>query len=82
MAEALRAKIEALEIPHMGSPVSQVVTISLGVVAIYPTQGFCPQELIAAADEALYLAKEEGHNQVNIYVGSIKKFENRSSIAS
>ena len=82
MAEALRAKIEALEIPHMGSPVSQVVTISLGVVAIYPTQGFYPWELIAAADEALYLAKEEGHNQVNIYVGSIKKFENRSSIAS
>jgi diguanylate cyclase (GGDEF)-like protein len=82
MAEAIRAKIEALEIPHKGASAEPIITISLGVVSSYPTQGFYPQELIHAADEALYLAKEDGRNQVMVYVGSIKKFENKPSLAS
>jgi diguanylate cyclase (GGDEF)-like protein len=82
MAETIRANIEALEIPHKDSSVDEVLTISLGVATVYPTQGFYPHELIAAADEALYMAKQEGRNQAIVYVGSIKKFKNRSSIAS
>lgn len=39
------------------------VTISLGV-ASYPTDGETPSELIAHADERLYVAKENGRNQV------------------
>jgi diguanylate cyclase (GGDEF)-like protein len=82
LAEAIRATIEALGLPNKDSCVAEVLTISIGVVTVYPTQGFYPQELTAAADEALYLAKEQGRNQLNIYIGSIKKFENSSSIAS
>jgi two-component system, chemotaxis family, response regulator WspR len=82
MGEAIRATIEALELPHIDSSVANVLTISIGAVTVYPTQGFYPHELTAAADEALYLAKEQGRNQLSIYTGSIKKFENSSSRAS
>jgi diguanylate cyclase (GGDEF)-like protein len=41
-----------------------VVTISAGVSSIIPNDGFKFESLFAAADEALYLAKYEGKNQV------------------
>jgi diguanylate cyclase (GGDEF)-like protein len=82
IGEVIRATIEALELPHKDSSVANVLTISIGVVTVYPTQGFYPQELVAAADEALYLAKEQGRNQLSIYIGSIKKFENSSSFST
>ena len=66
MAEAMRGRVEAMEITHEGSPYGKVVTISLGVVTAYPTRGFSSGELIAAVDEALYQAKEEGRNRVII----------------
>ncbi|MBI3979669.1 MAG: diguanylate cyclase [Chloroflexi bacterium] len=64
VAERLRAGVEALAIPHPASLVSRWVTVSLGVAACMPNPGSTPAELIAAADRALYQAKEAGRNRV------------------
>jgi len=82
LAETLRTRIAAMEIPHEGSSVAHIVTISLGVVTDYPSRGFPAGGLIAAADEALYQAKEEGRNQVARFQKRVREEPNRSPIAS
>jgi len=42
------------------------VTASLGV-AVYPTAGESPAELIATADRMLYRAKKAGRNRVEVF---------------
>lgn len=64
MAERLRAACEALAIPNLASPVSPVVTISLGVASCVPSPESSAEFLVAQADTALYRAKEEGRNRV------------------
>jgi diguanylate cyclase (GGDEF)-like protein len=66
LAEDLRAGVQALGIPHPGAPAAPVVTVSLGVAACRPAEGGTPADLVAAADRALYLAKERGRNRVEI----------------
>ena len=58
-AEKLRRKIESYLFPG----VPKRVTISAGV-AEYPIHGKTRDELVAAADAALYSAKQEGRNQI------------------
>jgi diguanylate cyclase (GGDEF)-like protein len=64
LAEDLRATVQALAVPHPGAPAAPVVTVSLGVAACRPSEGGASAELVAAADRALYLAKERGRNRV------------------
>jgi diguanylate cyclase (GGDEF)-like protein len=61
LAERLRSGIEELRLPHPSS-IFQIVTISVGVATMYPRDQM-PQELIAAADAALYVAKTTGRNR-------------------
>jgi diguanylate cyclase (GGDEF)-like protein len=63
-AEELRAAVENLHIGHKSSPVAPVVTISVGVAAIVPDAEAHPDQLLAAADTALYAAKRDGRNRV------------------
>lgn len=63
MAETIQAKIAQLCIPHDSSSVSQYVTLSIGIASIVPRQTTSLQELIAAADQALYDAKSKGRNR-------------------
>lgn len=64
LAEALRAGVEALGIKHANSQVNQYITISLGVATLTPAPGSSCEELISAADKALYRAKQAGRNRV------------------
>jgi diguanylate cyclase (GGDEF)-like protein len=64
VAEKLRAAIEALAIPHTGSKVIDLVTVSLGVATLVPSEAGALTDLLAKADRALYIAKREGRNRV------------------
>lgn len=64
LAEKIRRKVEKIEIPIAAS--GSVITISAGIANYdghnYPTA----DELLHAADQALYKAKRNGRNQVHI----------------
>lgn len=62
VAEEIRTVVNALEIAHAQSAVSQHVTLSLGVACMQPTTNTSPSNLIASADAALYKAKAAGRN--------------------
>ncbi len=68
LAQRLCQTIEQLEIPHSGSPFGKV-TVSIGVATLIPNnpnahQMQHQQDLMNAADQALYIAKGNGRNQV------------------
>lgn len=64
LAGQMRSAVEVLDIAHEYSPVSDHLTISLGVAAAVPPLESEPDILVAAADQALYRAKAEGRNRV------------------
>jgi diguanylate cyclase (GGDEF)-like protein len=63
-AEAILAAIREQQIPHARSPVAPVVTISLGVAVGMPGAKDDREQLIKAADVALFEAKHQGRNRV------------------
>ena len=63
IAESIREGVEALGLEHKGNATG-VVTISVGFSAVTPDNVLPSQRLIAAADEALYAAKQGGRNRV------------------
>jgi diguanylate cyclase (GGDEF)-like protein len=64
VAENIRSAVKDLRIPHEASTVSPYVSMSLGVSTIIPTHEAEPQNLIDAADRALYQAKSQGRDRV------------------
>ncbi|MDR1463473.1 MAG: diguanylate cyclase [Azoarcus sp.] len=74
VGEAMRAGIEGLRIDHAWSPISQVVTISVGAACVIPPSNGETgiYALIKAADDALYRAKEAGRNRVEMAKGIIR----------
>ena len=76
VAETIRAGVEALRIPHAGSP-KGVVTVSLGVATANDTHSGV-SDLIGASDRALYEAKNRGRNRVYRENGPRESRERRS----
>jgi diguanylate cyclase (GGDEF)-like protein len=61
VGERMRANVE--EKVNHGTPWPLRITVSIGV-ATFPEDGKTPEELLIAADQALYLAKRHGRNRV------------------
>ncbi len=64
MAEEIRQAISDLNIQHQCSP-HGIITVSIGVASQQPPLQARPEELLKAADEALYRAKHKGRNTVS-----------------
>lgn len=66
-AEGIRRRVEALALRHPGLPPGRIVTVSVGkAVARAGMRGSRPEDLMNAADSALYDAKRSGRNRVVI----------------
>ena len=66
VADRIRAKLSSMEIPHKNSKASDRVSISMGIASVYHNRIVSIEELIAAADAALYRAKEAGRDRAVI----------------
>lgn len=63
-AEKIRTNIEKLNIKHSPMLGTPVVTVSVGVSSVIPTNMQCMSELYKSADKSLYVAKKSGRNVV------------------
>ncbi len=66
VAARVKEAILSRALPHEASDVARVVTISMGVSCMRPGNEGSAEELIKAADEALYQSKELGRNQATL----------------
>jgi diguanylate cyclase (GGDEF)-like protein/PAS domain S-box-containing protein len=73
VANDMIAEVEQSRFVHVGSAVSDYVTISIGVAVTIPEFQERPQRLLENADKALYQAKETGRNRCCLFVP--KKFQ-------
>jgi diguanylate cyclase (GGDEF)-like protein len=63
VADRIHACLAEAAIPFAESPLGTTVTVSIGAAAVLPRRGLALGTLIEAADDALYVAKDEGRNR-------------------
>jgi diguanylate cyclase (GGDEF)-like protein len=65
-AERLRGRIEAMRIPHTDREQPEIITISIGLAELRPGEKRSAETLLKEADKALYEAKGNGRNRVEV----------------
>lgn len=68
IADKIHQAVADLNIPHEYSPISNQLTISLGLTTIIPQREIYPEFTLDLAGKALYAAKNAGRNQTQISV--------------
>jgi diguanylate cyclase (GGDEF)-like protein len=71
IAQIIRQQLQALKIEHSGSRISNYITISIGIVSQIPDRHTSLQDLVKAADVALYQAKQDGRDRIATTSSSI-----------
>lgn len=64
VATAMQDSLASLQLRHATSTVAPFITVSIGIASVCPAEGIPVEVLIAAADQALYRAKQEGRNRI------------------
>lgn len=68
VCEDIRQQIENLKISNGTSNVNPYVTVSIGIASVIPSESTNTYDFVKKADIALYNAKRNGRNQVQIMV--------------
>lgn len=66
VAETLMEMVDRSDIPHTGSKVAGHVTVSIGCTTLPPGSAEKPEQLVRAADSALYQAKGAGRHCIMV----------------
>jgi len=64
VAEDIKERIVDMKIAHKYSKAAEIVTVSIGAVALAPSKGDSIDGIVNVADKALYEAKSKGRNRV------------------
>ena len=65
VAAHIHESIQAMRVPHQSSIVaSRIITASIGVASVIPSEQQPVSGLITAADKALYISKQQGRDRV------------------
>jgi diguanylate cyclase (GGDEF)-like protein len=67
IAGQLRAAVQDIGIEHVDNDKPGVVTVSIGAAIVQPKLDRSPAGIVQLADEALYVAKREGRNRVEVF---------------
>jgi diguanylate cyclase (GGDEF)-like protein len=78
IAEGIRAAVLALALPHADSLLG-IVSVSIGVAALYPMLNESGADLVSRADAMLYDAKRAGRNRVHAVPTDEARFNRRVS---
>lgn len=75
LAERIMEYMHRLALPHATSNISDYVTISLGIASTAGHILTDGTQLVALADQALYMAKKNGRNRYELYVSDFRSLE-------
>jgi diguanylate cyclase (GGDEF)-like protein len=76
IAERMCERVRELRVPVEGGAVIDGLSVSIGI-ALYPEFGPELQDVLLAADDALFVAKDSGRNQVQSIVAAIGDLNGR-----
>jgi len=77
VAQDIQSRLRQRQLPHQGS-VGEIVSLGLGVAAVVPAAELTWSQLIQAADEALYQAKGQGCDRIEL--GTLTAFKGSCSL--